>query len=223
MRPVQLVRRELDRDHVERMRIHHDLAHRHADVAGCDRPQPVGSQHRVEHLHRRRLAVGPGDAQPRSGVVRISQPPARARHRPRSGSSRRAAIPNSGAYGGQPGDVTTSWVASGMLWLDPGPSRTSTPRISSRVACSCIASSERSSTTVTCAPRCCKRIGSGEPRDPEAGNKTCSCPTARRAGAAAASQVRTPDSRLASVIASYSRHPFGVERSRDRSPRRCRR
>ena len=72
---VQLEAGELHRQDVVRRGVHHRLDDGQPDVAAGDRPQAAGAQHRLEHLHRRGLAVGAGDGQPRRWVLGVAQPP----------------------------------------------------------------------------------------------------------------------------------------------------
>ena len=73
---VELEAGELDGQDVVRRRVHHRLGHRAADVADRRAAQARGGEDRVEHLDRRGLAVGAGDAQPGGGGAgRVAQPP----------------------------------------------------------------------------------------------------------------------------------------------------
>ena len=111
--PVQLEAGELDGQDVVRLGVHHRLDDRQADVAARDRAQACRPQHRLEHLHRRGLAVGAGHGQPGCRVLAGRAAARPARPRPRSGPRARRACASSGAAGDQPGEVTTRSTSSG--------------------------------------------------------------------------------------------------------------
>jgi len=71
---VQLIARELDRQDIETLGIHDGFQHRGADIADRERIETLSLQDRLQHLHGRRLAVGAGHREPRSGVL-AAQPP----------------------------------------------------------------------------------------------------------------------------------------------------
>jgi hypothetical protein len=71
---VQLLARQLDREHRVRLRRDDRVDERLTDVADRNRPQPGGAQHRLEHVHRRGRASGAGHREPWGGVG-SSQPP----------------------------------------------------------------------------------------------------------------------------------------------------
>ena len=100
---VQLEAGQLDREHVVRLGVHHGLDDRQPDVADCDAAQSRGAQDRVEHLHRRGLAVGAGHAEPRGARGSGRAAATRARPRPTPGCRERSAWASSGAVGFQPG------------------------------------------------------------------------------------------------------------------------
>jgi hypothetical protein len=75
LRVVQLEAGQLDREHVVRRRVHHCLDDRPPDVADGRGAEAGRAQDVVEHLHRRGLAVGAGDRQPRRRPLRVAEPP----------------------------------------------------------------------------------------------------------------------------------------------------
>ena len=129
---MQLEAGELDGEDVVRLGVHHRLDDRQADVAAGDRAQAPGAQHRLEHLHGRGLAVGAGDGQPRRRVLRVAQPPGQLDLAPDRDAARgRLREQRRGRRPAGRGDDEVDVV--GQVAVEPGPSRTVAPRLSSRV------------------------------------------------------------------------------------------
>ena len=71
---MQLIARELNREHVQRFGVHDGLKDRSADIADRKSVESVRAQDRLEHLHRRRLAVGARDSEPWNRIVSPQAP-----------------------------------------------------------------------------------------------------------------------------------------------------
>ena len=167
---VQLEAGQLDGEHVVRLGVHHRLDDRQADVAAGDRAQPGGAQHRLEHLHGGGLAVGAGDGQPGRRRARGRAAARPARPRPRPGRRARPPARAAATTAPSPGEVTTRSTSSGSVAVEPAPSRTVAPRISSSVARSRRSPASDSSSAVTWAPEEGQVVRGGVPGDAEAGD-----------------------------------------------------
>ena len=134
-RRVQLEAGQLHGEHVVRLRVQHGLEHRRPDVADGGGAEAGRGEHRGEHLHGGRLAVGAGDGEPGGGAGRGPHAARPARPRSRPGRRRRRRPASTGCVGppaGRGDDERRARArpASGRRRRPPAPSRTSAPRVS---------------------------------------------------------------------------------------------
>src|SRR4051812_3837021 len=91
---------------------------------------------------------------------------------PQMGTPRSVACTSRGDVGVQPGEVTTRSTSAGSTAVDPAPTRTVAPRVSSRVACSRRSPVSDSSSAVTWAPRKVRLSAAAYPETPKPATTT---------------------------------------------------
>ena len=188
-------------------------------LPGGDRAPAGGPQHRREHPHRRGLAVGAGDDQPRRGVVGRAQPPGQLDLAPDRDAGARRPRRAAARRGASPGEVTTSSRPPAAARSPASsPSRTSrTEGVEHPVARSPTRRPRRASTATTPAPSAQQRVGGREaarPRAPATHDRSSS-----GHGDVSRSAVASQLGRAAGRLQRPAGDPLGVE---DAEPERRR-